>query len=255
MALPIQRRSTPAVRRPLARAALTSARTSLVAFSGVTVFAGSQVVGSAGTAIGTTISNGGTEVVSSGGKASGAADPGMVPTRSAVTSRKFGGSSCVQLATSCTKGRWITFLSFFLKALLVGLIRGTSVTLPRRKGPVTGPQPCLPVRLGFPFWPSAAGTGTAEGSNSGRFDYRTKFLVKFWLVAVTGPCSIVPLAPFCVSGHHSGEKNRTTSNVRRPLSTGLSPNSFDNSFSALTWDSKNRCSSSGGISLPLGTFS
>jgi autotransporter passenger strand-loop-strand repeat protein len=39
--------------------------------SGVTVYAGSQVVGSAGTAIGTTVSNGGTEVVSSGGKTSG----------------------------------------------------------------------------------------------------------------------------------------------------------------------------------------
>jgi len=50
-----------------------------------------------------------------------------------------------------TKGQWITFLSFFLKALLVDLVRGTSVTLPRRKGPVIGPQPCLPVRLGFPF--------------------------------------------------------------------------------------------------------
>jgi hypothetical protein len=35
---------------------------------------------------------------------------------------------------------------------------------------------------------SAAGTGKgeAEGSNSGRFDYRTKFFVKLFLAAVTG---------------------------------------------------------------------
>jgi autotransporter passenger strand-loop-strand repeat protein len=39
--------------------------------SGVTVYAGSQVVGSAGTAIGTTVSIGGTEIVSSGGMTSG----------------------------------------------------------------------------------------------------------------------------------------------------------------------------------------
>jgi hypothetical protein len=71
-----------------------------------------------------------------------------VPIFSAVTSRKFGGSCsawCVWLATSCTKGRWITFLSFFLKALTVGLIRGTSVTLPRRKGPCYR-TPAVPSR-------------------------------------------------------------------------------------------------------------
>jgi hypothetical protein len=43
--------------------------------------------------------------------------------------------------------------------VVVSSCGGTSVTLPRRKGPVTGPQPRLPVRLGFPFWPSAAGPG------------------------------------------------------------------------------------------------
>src|SRR5271155_4649368 len=39
--------------------------------SGAVIFAGSQVIGSAGTAIGTTVSNGATEIVSSGETTSG----------------------------------------------------------------------------------------------------------------------------------------------------------------------------------------
>ena len=39
------------------------------------------------------------------------------------------------------------------KLIFYRLIRGAFVTLPRRKGPVPGPQPGPPVRLGFPVWP------------------------------------------------------------------------------------------------------
>jgi hypothetical protein len=56
------------------------------------------------------------------------------------------------------------------RALVVNSGRGTSVTLPRRKGPVTGPQPCLPVRLGFPFplWPRPGGATITACDNAGR---------------------------------------------------------------------------------------
>jgi hypothetical protein len=43
------------------------------------------------------------------------------------------------------------------KLIFYKLIRGAFVTLPRRKGPVPGPQPEPPVRLGFPVWAASVG--------------------------------------------------------------------------------------------------
>jgi hypothetical protein len=43
------------------------------------------------------------------------------------------------------------------KLIFDKLIRGAFVTLPRRKGPVPGPQPEPPVRLGFPVWAASVG--------------------------------------------------------------------------------------------------
>jgi hypothetical protein len=46
------------------------------------------------------------------------------------------------------------------KLIFYKLIRGAFVTLPRRKGPVPGPQPEPPVRLGFPVWPPQLAAST-----------------------------------------------------------------------------------------------
>jgi hypothetical protein len=62
--------------------------------------------------------------------------------------------------------------------------RGTSVTVPRRKGPVTGPQPHLPVRLGFPFWPSAAGRGE-DAATKGALSLFRLVLYRGWSPMIT----------------------------------------------------------------------